>query len=106
MQQMMFFPDWREHVVFSDEGPQPKTLVESSDLKVVLGGLKPGQRIPSHPEGLAVYYFLEGNGRMIVDGEWIPVEAGAVVVTPNGARRGVDAETQLAFVATRIGPKK
>jgi len=104
MDQKRVFPDWREQVVFSDEGPQPQTLFESGGFKVVLAGLKPGQSIPPHPEGLAVYYFLEGRGAMMVDGERIAATTGATVITPQGATRGVEAETQLAFLATRLAP--
>jgi quercetin dioxygenase-like cupin family protein len=102
MDHKQVFPDWREKVVFSDEGPQPQTLVESDGFKVVLAGLKPGQSIPPHPEGRAVYYFLDGRGAMTVDGERISTAAGAIVMTPQGATRGVEAETQLAFLATRV----
>ena len=40
---------------------------------------------------------------MIVEGERLPVQAGATVVVPEGATRGVDAKTQLAFLGTHRG---
>ena len=39
---------------------------------------------------------------MTVDGERLPVSAGATIVMPEGAVRGLEAETQLAFIAVRI----
>ncbi|MCB9135856.1 MAG: hypothetical protein H6636_10555 [Anaerolineales bacterium] len=95
--------DWKEKVVFSQEEPQPYPLVATDKLKAVLVGLEPGQKIPSHPAPLAVYHFLDGEGWMIVNGEHFSVQAGATIVVPEGATRGVDAKTQLAFLGTHRG---
>ena len=48
-----------------------------------------------------MYHFLSGTGWMLVDGERLRVEAGTTVVVPDGAARGVHAETRLAFLAAR-----
>ncbi|MBK8137858.1 MAG: 4Fe-4S binding protein [Chloroflexi bacterium] len=98
----MFNADWREKVVFSPGGPQPQILAEDQKLKVIIGSLELGQKIPQHPEALAVYHFLEGTGWMTVDEERYAVGPGATVITPEGARRGVEAETRLVFLAARI----
>ena len=98
----IFYPNWQEKVVFSPEGPQPQILVENNKLKAIIAGLEAGQKIPSHPEALAVYHFLEGTGWMTVDDERYPVSTGATVITPAGAKRGVEAEIRLVFLATRI----
>lgn len=95
-------PNWEKKVNFSAEGPKPQVLEENNQLKVVLAGLEPGQKIPEHPENLGMYYFLEGNGWMIVDGERLAVSQGTTVITPQGAVRGVEAETRLAFIAARV----
>ncbi len=95
-------PNWQEVVVFSPDGPQPQVLVNTPKFKVIVGGLQAGQRIPPHPEAAATYHFLTGNGWMHVDGERVAVSAGATVITMEGAVRGVEAETQLAFLAVRI----
>jgi quercetin dioxygenase-like cupin family protein len=95
------FPDWREKVVFSPSGPQPQVLAETGNLRVIIAGLEPGQKIPSHPEATAMYHFLDGNGWMSVDGERFAVGPGATVITPEGSVRGIEAETRLAFLAAR-----
>ena len=95
------YPNWRETIVFSPAGPQPQVLAENEKLKVIVAGLEPGQKIPQHPEGLAMYHFLEGAGWMNVDSERFAVGPGATVITPAGASRGIEAETQLAFLAAR-----
>ena len=97
----MLYPDWQAKVVYSPNGPQPQVLTDAEHLKVIVAGLQPGQRIPAHPEAAAVYHFLEGTGWMQVDGERFAVRPGSIVITPAGARRGVEAETQLAFLAAR-----
>jgi quercetin dioxygenase-like cupin family protein len=97
--------NWREKVVFSTEGPQPQSLVATSKLKSVLVGLEPGQNVPVHPAPAAVYHFLDGSGWMLVDGERLPVQAGATIVVPEGALRGVEADTRLSFLGTHSGEK-
>jgi len=96
------YPNWKEKVVYSAEGPQSQVLEENEKLKVVLAGLEPGQRIPEHPESLGLYHFLEGNGWMIVDGERLAVSSGTTIITPHGAIRGMEAETKLAYLEIRV----
>jgi quercetin dioxygenase-like cupin family protein len=95
--------DWKERVVFSENGPQPQILEENGLFKVILAGLEPGQSIPVHSELGAVYYILQGDGWMTVDEERFSIEAGAVIGMGNGAARGIEAKTQLAFLAVRTG---
>lgn len=70
-------------------------------FKVQVAGLEPGQKILSHPEGLAMYHFLDGTGWMNVDGERFAVAPGATVIAPAGTKRGIDDESRLAFLAAR-----
>ena len=102
MSQASFFPNWRDKVIFSATGPQPQVLHEDGPVKVVVVGLESGGRIPVHPEGLGVYHFLEGAGQMAVGDETFAVQAGATVVVPAGATRGMTVQTRLAFIAVRI----
>lgn len=97
----MLYSDWREHVVFADDGPKPQKLLETSTFRAVLVGLEPGQRIPPHPAPASAYYILDGTGWMIVDGERLAIRPGATVVVPDGAVRGVEAETRLAFLGAQ-----
>ncbi len=102
MTKLAYVPNWRDKVVFSNAGPSPQILAEDAKMRLVLAGLQPGQMIPSHPEVQAVFVFLEGTGAMVVDGERLPVGPGSIIVAPQGAQRGVEAETQLVFLATRM----
>jgi quercetin dioxygenase-like cupin family protein len=98
----MFYPNWKEKVLISTECPQPQTLIENSKMKVIVVGLESGQKIPVHPEASAVYHILEGRGWMTVDDERHEIEAGATIITLDGASRGVEAKTDLIFLAVRI----
>jgi mannose-6-phosphate isomerase-like protein (cupin superfamily) len=102
MNQTLFFPDWRERIVFSAPGPQPQVLHEDDKIKVVVVGLEAGGQIPAHPGGGGVYHFLEGAGQMVVGDEVFAVQAGATLVIPDGATRGLLAQTRLAFIAVRV----
>lgn len=97
------YPNWRDTVVFTADGPKPQFLLDSAKFKVVLVGLEAGQKLPTHPAPEAVYHVLEGSGWMNVAGERIAVEAGVVVVVPAGVPRGFEAKTRLAFMGSRGG---
>jgi quercetin dioxygenase-like cupin family protein len=94
--------DWREKVVYSSQGPRPQLLFQDEKVKVVVAGLEAGQRIPPHPEVQGVFHCLEGTGWIVVDGERLPFDAGATAIVPQGASRGVEAESRLAFLAVRL----
>ena len=102
MEQTLFFPDWRDKVIFSAGGPQPQVLHEDAKVKVVVVGLEPGGRIPVHAGGAGVYHFLEGAGQMVVGDEVFAVQTGATLLIPDGAQRGLTTQTRLAFIAVRI----
>lgn len=97
----LFFPDWRDHVVYSPEGPQPFVFVETDKFKVVVVGLEAGQKIPPHPEGAGLFHFLEGTGTVTVDDQEFSVKSGSTVVIPAGSNRGINALTRLTFLASR-----
>ncbi len=102
MDQKLIYQNWKDFVVYADKGPQPFALVETETYKAVLVGLQPGNTLPPHPEGPAVFHFLEGTGQMILGEDRFAVQAGTTVVVPNGAIRGIEAETQLALLAVRL----
>ncbi len=102
MSETIYYPDWRDQMDYVNGAVKSETIVEKGAFKSLLARLDAGAKIPVHPEGLGVYYFLEGRGWIIVDGERFAVGPGSVVVTPAGVSRGVEAETRLAFLASRL----
>ena len=102
MTQTKLYPTWKEAVVYDKDGPRHQELIVTDTFRAVLVGLEAGQKIPPHPTSSGAYHFLEGSGRMIVGEESFTVDAGVTVVVPDGAMRGIEAETQLAFLAVRL----
>ncbi len=102
MDKVILYPDWKENVVYGTDGPQPHVLLANEKVKALVAGLAPGAKIPEHAEAQALYHFLAGTGWMIVDGERIAVTAGSTITMPEGTVRGMEAETELAFMAVRI----
>ena len=102
MQKATLYPNWRDEIVYSPEGPQPQILMANDEIKILVAGLEAGQKIPEHSEATAMYHILEGTGWMLVNGERLEVGPGATMVMPEGTVRGMEAETRLAFLATRI----
>lgn len=94
--------NWRDQVVYGDQKPSPQILKDDGQMRVILSGLRAGQAIPLHPENKAIYHFLEGTGEMFVDDAVIPITPGATIFAPQDARRGMRADTQLAFLAVRL----
>lgn len=99
----LFYPAVEDEAIFDAEGPRPQFLVDTAQFKVLVAGLEPGQQIPVHPEAMAVYHFLSGDGTMQVDGQEYAVAPGATIVAPPGAARGMRAGSRLAFLAVKAG---
>ncbi len=99
----LHYPVVRDLALFDAAGPRPQFLVDGAKLKVLVAALEPGQCIPAHPETLAIYYFIEGDGMMTVNDDTFPVQAGTAVIAPPGASRGMEAGTRLVFLAAKAG---
>ena len=53
-------------------------------------GVTEGNHIHQEPRPLEeVYYFLQGEGMMTVEGEEVPVKAGDAILVPPGANHGL-----------------
>ena len=53
-------------------------------------GVTEGNHIHQEPKPLEeVYYFLEGEGIMTIDGDEVPVKAGDAILVPPGANHGI-----------------
>lgn len=95
-------PDWHEAVRFGDQRPQPNVLADTELQRVVLGALRAGQSIPTHADRGGTFVFLEGTGTFHVAGQDLPAVPGLVVQLADDTPRGVDAETDLVFLAVRV----
>ncbi len=99
----IFYADTKAQAAFGETGPQPRFLLDSEPFKVLVAGLEAGQQIPIHPESASMYHFLEGAGTMTVDDQVFSVGPGATVIALAGAKRGMQADTRLVFLAAKVG---
>ena len=96
-----YFPDTKSKAVFAADGPKPQFLFETPNFKALVVGLNAGQQIPVHPGEAAMYHFLEGEGLMTVDDETFDIKPGVTIITPSGAKRGVNAKTRVIFLGSK-----
>lgn len=97
----IYFPDLKSKAVFAPDGPKPQFLFDAPQFKALVVGLEAGQQIPVHPGEAAMYHFLEGEGLMTVDDETFDVKPGVTIITPGGAKRGVNAKTRIVFLGSK-----
>lgn len=98
--QPTMYANWEDSVRFGDQGPATTTLLETPHLRALLVGLRADQMIPMHPSPEAIYHFLQGTGTMTVDDERYPIQPGATIVVPDGAKRGITADGDIVFIGT------
>lgn len=94
----------RELVRFSDDGPEKNVFFESGKIKAQVMGLKKGQTIPPCRMQFDVIFFvLQGEGKIIVDGvEEILKKTSWVFVPKEAESRSLVAETEMVVLAIQI----
>ena len=96
-----YFVDTKSMAVFAADGPKPQFLIDTPEFKALVVGLEPGGQIPVHTGEAAMYHFLEGEGLMTVDEEIFAIKPGVTVITPSGAKRGMNAKTRVVFLGSK-----
>lgn len=97
----IYLADTKSRAVFAADGPKPQFLIDTPQFKVLVVGLEAGGQIPVHPDGAAMYHFLEGEGLMTVDEEAFAIKPGVTVVAPGGSKRGMNAKTRIVFLGSK-----
>jgi len=79
------------HASFRPDKMGKATLFESQRLLVGLNCFEPGQEHPLHAHaGMdKVYHVLEGRGAFVLEGRELPMEAGVMLVAPQGVPHGI-----------------
>ena len=98
---MPFFNHLISHANYSSEQRVATHLFQSDPLTVILIGFEPGQSVPEHPGPAGAFYVVDGEGWISIDGERQEIRAGAVAIAPQGARRGIEAQTRLTLLVSR-----
>ena len=80
-----------DHAAYSPSKMGKSTLFESSRLLVGLNAFEPGQEhaLHAHAGQDKVYHVLEGEGLFLVEGRELPMQAGNLLVAPEGVAHGV-----------------
>lgn len=67
------------------------TIFQSERLLVGLNAFEPGQshRLHTHEGMDKVYHVLSGRGLFLLDGRELPMQAGQMLVAPDGVAHGV-----------------
>lgn len=80
-----------DHATYDPERMGKSTLFQSDRILVGLNAFEPGQehRLHAHAGMDKVYYVLQGRGVFLLDGREEPMEAGLMLVAPEGARHGI-----------------
>ena len=80
-----------EHAVFNPDKMGKSTIFQSERLLVGLNSFEPGQehRLHAHEGMDKVYHVLEGRGLFLLEDREIEMEAGLMLVAPEGVAHGV-----------------
>jgi len=80
-----------QHAVFSSEKMGKATIFRSDRLLVGLNAFEPGQehRLHTHEGMDKVYQVLSGRGRFLLEGRELDMEAGMMLVAPEGVGHGI-----------------
>ncbi len=80
-----------DHAVFSSEKMGKATLFESDRIMVGINAFEPGQehKLHAHKGMDKVYQVLQGNGLFLLKGRELQMEAGTLLVAPEGVPHGI-----------------
>jgi mannose-6-phosphate isomerase-like protein (cupin superfamily) len=96
-----------EHAVFRPDKMGKATLFESPRLLVGLNCFEPGQEHALHAHaGLdKVYHVVAGRGEFLLEGRAIPMQAGIMLVAPEGVPHGIrNTGTERLVVLAILAP--
>ena len=81
----------QDHAVFKPEKMGKATLFESERLLVGLNSFEPGQEhaLHAHAGMDKVYHVLEGRGLFVLEDRELEMEAGMMLVAPEGVPHGI-----------------
>lgn len=80
-----------DHASFDPERMGKSTLFRSDRLLVGLNAFEPGQehRLHAHEGMDKVYHVLEGSGVFLLEGRKEPMDAGTMLIAPEGVPHGI-----------------
>ena len=81
----------QDHAVFNPEKMGKSTIFESERIMVGLNSFNPGQehKLHAHSGMDKVYHVLEGRGVFVLEDREIEMEAGTMLIAPEGVPHGI-----------------
>ena len=81
----------RDHAVYSPDRMSKSTIFRSEHVMVGLNAFEPGQEHALHAhEGMdKVYHVIEGEGLFLLETGDVPLQAGVLLVAPEGVPHGI-----------------
>lgn len=81
----------RDHAVYSSDRMGKSTIFRSEHVMVGLNAFEPGQEhaLHAHAGMDKVYHVVEGEGLFLLDAEDVPMQAGVLLVAPEGVPHGI-----------------
>jgi quercetin dioxygenase-like cupin family protein len=81
----------RDHAVYSPDIMGKSTIFRSEHVMVGLNAFEPGQEhaLHAHAGMDKVYHVVEGEGLFLLEAEDVPMQAGVLLVAPEGVPHGI-----------------
>ena len=81
----------QDHAVYRADKMGKATLFRSERMLVGLNAFEPGQEhaLHAHAGMDKLYQVIEGDGLFLLDGETLPMQAGMLLVAPDGVPHGI-----------------
>ncbi len=100
-----------QHTVYDAKKMGKATLFESARVLVGLNAFEPGQehKLHAHAGMDKVYHVLQGRGLFLLEGRELPMQAGEMLVAPEGVPHGIrntGGERLLVLAILAPAPKK
>ena len=88
---------------FSPNGVRPIPLLDTDKVRALLLNIDAGQSVaPCQMSSTVLYYVIEGQGRLSVDGEQAELQTGSLIVVPAGAIRSISADERMRVLAVQV----
>lgn len=84
-------------------GVNPRPLLDAGKARAMLLTLAAGQSVaPCQMPFLVLYYFIEGQGQMSVEGQQTEFHPGSLAAVPAGAVRLISADLPTRVLAVQV----
>jgi quercetin dioxygenase-like cupin family protein len=96
-----------DHAVYDGDRMGKATLFQSDRILVGLNAFEPGQehRLHAHSGMDKVYHVLAGRGVFLLEGREEPMEAGVMLIAPEGVKHGIrNTGTERLLVLAILAP--